>query len=597
MARLSRVVGHLRRVTLLHEADRLTDAQLVHAFLARREDAAFEALVRRHGPMILGVCSRLLHDRHDAEDAFQATFLVFLRKARTIRKPKSLASWLYGVARRTALEARKKAAQRRARERQVQEMAQKQVAGDNALQHLLPLLDHEMSRLPDKYRVPIILCDLEGKTRREAAHLLAMPEKTLSTRLDRARAMLAKRLARHGTTLPGGALAPNISQGLTTVPVPHSLVSSTVKMASFVAAGKTVTAAAISAKVVVLTEGVVKTMLLTKLKTLATVLAAVTILGSGVGALGRVVLAEKQVETQREGEKHGHRVKEANNYYNLVQPQFDFAAGIRSLQAQTTARPAEQRTNGQGAEKPVPDNPFENAPGHTWFRPPVKWEESWTPRSIRVEPFDGGSLTTTQMQDGSFVFILVGAEPGVNTGVDYRPVVIDREGKRHLAHCCAGSYSPNEGHGVFTKHYLLSAHELPAGKIAYLGIEAENIVAKDFEDFAQFHYRGRGVLATSIKDRGGFTVVPLEAPKERTKLCLSFALNKEQARPADFRVLAVDADGKRHESVEKEAVSGAGEGTAVITMVVQFNISSDSIRTLLIQRAKGNVQSRRSGSP
>jgi RNA polymerase sigma factor (sigma-70 family) len=308
---MSRVVGHLRRAALLQEADRLTDAHLLESFLVGQEDAAFEALVRRHGPMILGVCRRVLHNRHDAEDAFQATFLVLLRKAASIGKRELLVNWLFGVAHRTALQARKATARRRVKERQVPDMARKQVTRDDAIQDMLPLLDQELSRLPDKYRVPIILCDLEGKTRKKAAQQLGLPEATLSMRLDRARAMLAKKLARHGTTLSGGAVALAISQN--TASAPHVLVSSTVKIACLVVGGKTEAVAAISAKVITLTEGVVKGMLLTKLKTMVAVLVVVAVLGSGVGTLGRMALAENQVEAKQDGAKSGDKRKKITN--------------------------------------------------------------------------------------------------------------------------------------------------------------------------------------------------------------------------------------------------------------------------------------------
>jgi RNA polymerase sigma factor (sigma-70 family) len=282
---MSRVVGHLRKVALLQEADRLTDAQLLESFLLHGEEASFEALVRRHGPMILGVCRRVLHDRHDSEDAFQATFLVLLRKASSIGKRELLVNWLYGVAYRTALKARNATTRRRVKERQVRDMAQKQITTDGAIQDLLPLLDQELSRLPDKYRVPIILCDLEGKTRKKAAQQLRLPESTLSMRLDRARAMLAKRLARHGKVFSGGALALAVSQSMASPSVPPSLVSSTVKIGALVVAGKTGAAAAISAKVAALTEGVVKTMLLTKLKTMAAGVALLGVIAFGGGLL------------------------------------------------------------------------------------------------------------------------------------------------------------------------------------------------------------------------------------------------------------------------------------------------------------------------
>ncbi len=289
---MSRVVGYLRRVALLQEADRLTDAQLLESFLVGQEEAAFEALVRRHGPMILGVCRRVLHDPHDAEDAFQATFLVLLRKAAGIGKRELLANWLYGVAHRTALQARKSTARRRAKERQVEAMAQKQVTADDAIRDMLPLLDKELSRLPDKYRVPIILCDLEGKTRKNAAQQLGLPEATLSMRLDRARVMLGNRLARHGKTLSGSAVALAVTQSMASASVPHSLVASTVKSVSLIVAGKTGVAAAISAKVAALTEGVVRTMLLTKLKVLAVVLCV-----AATGTIGGGLLAQRTVNS------------------------------------------------------------------------------------------------------------------------------------------------------------------------------------------------------------------------------------------------------------------------------------------------------------
>src|SRR5262249_13548239 len=155
----------------------------------------------RHGPMVLGVCRRLLGDSADAEDAFQAAFLVFVRKAASIAGREALGGWLHGVAYRTALEARGRRARRRAKEKQAGEMPEPLVEPDEHLRDLRPLLDQELNRLPDKYGVPVILCELEGKTRKEAARILGLPEGTLSWRLAQAKKMLAKRLSRHGTAL------------------------------------------------------------------------------------------------------------------------------------------------------------------------------------------------------------------------------------------------------------------------------------------------------------------------------------------------------------------------------------------------------------
>src|SRR5262245_46478683 len=181
-----------------------TDGQLLSRFLSRRDEAAFVALVRRHGPMVLGVCRRVLGNAADAEDASQATFLVLVKKAPSLTGRAVLGDWLHGVARRTALSARRACARRRARE---EAMARPEVPGEATENAWLPLLDEELSRLPENYRLPIVLCDLEGKTRREAADRLGWPEGTVAGRLARGRAMLARRLGRHGGAVSSGSLA------------------------------------------------------------------------------------------------------------------------------------------------------------------------------------------------------------------------------------------------------------------------------------------------------------------------------------------------------------------------------------------------------
>src|SRR5262249_42664793 len=172
----SKVIRHLRRAVLLRDGAGMTDGQLLGCFLTQRDDAAFAALVRRHGPMVWGVCRRVLRDYHDAEDAFQATFLVLVRKAATVEPKEMVANWLYGVAYQTALKTRSAAARRKERERQVVAMPEPAFEEQHVWHDLQPLLDHELSRLPDTYRVPIVLCDLEGKTRKEAARHLGWPE-------------------------------------------------------------------------------------------------------------------------------------------------------------------------------------------------------------------------------------------------------------------------------------------------------------------------------------------------------------------------------------------------------------------------------------
>src|SRR5204862_5292968 len=157
-----------------------TDGQLLDCSIIHREEAALVSLVHRLAPMVWGVCRRLLHDHHDAEDAFQATFLVLLRKATCIVPQEMVGNWLYGVAHQTALKARATAAKRRAREKQMLDMPEPVAPQQEPWPDLQPLLDQELSRLPDPYRVVIVLCELEGKTRKEAARQLGWPEGTVA---------------------------------------------------------------------------------------------------------------------------------------------------------------------------------------------------------------------------------------------------------------------------------------------------------------------------------------------------------------------------------------------------------------------------------
>ena len=180
-----------------------SDGQFLESFIRERDEAAFEALVRRHGPMVLGVCRRVTGHPQDAEDAFQAAFLVLARKAASIRPREHLARWLYGVAYKTALKARTAAARRRARERQVRAMPQPPARPEPS-DDLRPALDRELSRLPEKYRLPVVLCELEGRTCKEAARQLGVSEGVVSVRLVRARAKLAERLSRQVLGLSAG---------------------------------------------------------------------------------------------------------------------------------------------------------------------------------------------------------------------------------------------------------------------------------------------------------------------------------------------------------------------------------------------------------
>jgi RNA polymerase sigma factor (sigma-70 family) len=279
----SEIIHHLRRAVLLLDGAGLTDEQLLKDYLARRDESALAALVRRHGPMVWGVCRRLLRNYHDAEDAFQATFLVLVRKAASIASPELLANWLYGVAHQTALKARATAAKRGARERQVGEMPHPAVTERDIWDDLQPLLDQELSRLPDKYRIAIVLCELEGETRKEAARRLGVPEGTLAARLARGRKMLAGRLARHGLAVSAGSLAAVLAQNMASASAPAAVVRSTIRAATLFAAGQAAAEGGISVQAVALTEGVLKAMFLSKLKIATAIVLGVGLLGIGWG--------------------------------------------------------------------------------------------------------------------------------------------------------------------------------------------------------------------------------------------------------------------------------------------------------------------------
>jgi RNA polymerase sigma factor (sigma-70 family) len=271
-------VFHCIRSLALHQHDGATDGNLLDLYVRQKDEAAFEALVRRHGRMVLGVCRRLLGNCHDAEDAFQATFLVLVRKAASIRPSGMVGNWLYGVAHRTALEARRSAAKRRVKEAQA---APRTETPDDTLAHLRPLLDQELTRLPDKYRAVLVQCDLEGRTRKEAAQQLGLPEGTIASRQARGRTLLAKRLTRPGVTVSGGALAVVSAQEAASAFAPLPLVYATVRAATAYAAGPATVI--VSAPVAALTEGVLKAMLLSKLKITALLLVVIGVAGTGWG--------------------------------------------------------------------------------------------------------------------------------------------------------------------------------------------------------------------------------------------------------------------------------------------------------------------------
>jgi RNA polymerase sigma factor (sigma-70 family) len=293
---LHTVVCHLRRVIGPPAGPTPTDAELLERFVRERDAAAFELLVWRHQRLVFGVCRRVLRDVTDAEDAFQATFLALVRKAGTISKRQALAGWLYQVAHRIACRAQAGIGRRCHREQSGADLA---VAPDSRSPRddaeLWPLLDRELQRLPAKYREPLVLCYLEGKTYDEAAQHLGCPRGTVSTRLTRGREMLRARLTRRGLALSAAALATALCEQAASAAAPATLVAATLQILTSPSGTVPVTVAA-------LTEGVLQAMFWTKMKTALGATAVVAVLGVGTVLLLPNFAPTAQAQTQGKGD-------------------------------------------------------------------------------------------------------------------------------------------------------------------------------------------------------------------------------------------------------------------------------------------------------
>jgi RNA polymerase sigma factor (sigma-70 family) len=261
----SPVARYLRRMLGPRYASGLTDAQLLERFVAERDEAAFEVLMWRHGPKVLGVCRRVLGHDQDAEDAFQATFLVLVRKAGSIGNRQSVGSWLYRVAYRVALRAKVLATKRTARQRRITDVPAAEAASDLIGSELWSVLDEEVNRFPEKYRAAFVLCYLDGKTNEQAAQELGCPKGTILSRLAWARERLRARLTRRGIALSAGILTASLTPNTVQAVVSAALVDSTLKAVLLVQTGK-VTLGVLSGQAIALSTGVLRTMLWTKVK-------------------------------------------------------------------------------------------------------------------------------------------------------------------------------------------------------------------------------------------------------------------------------------------------------------------------------------------
>jgi RNA polymerase sigma factor (sigma-70 family) len=281
--RLQSFVQGIFRTEAVRSKASQSDGALLASYVTSRDEAAFEALVRRHAAMVWGVCRRTLGNDHDAEDAVQATFLILTCKAASIRPPGMVGNWLYGVARTTALKARALIQRRQLKENHAALLSAQNPNSDAERLEFRQILDEELSRLPAKYRVPIVLCDLEGLSRKEAFERLGWLEGTLSGRLARGRALLGRRLLRRGFGLMAGAGAISLACCPEThAGVPPRLLSAILE-AAFSNVSKSVALGTISATVQTLTRGVIRSMFYGTLARTAAAFLALTTLVAGAG--------------------------------------------------------------------------------------------------------------------------------------------------------------------------------------------------------------------------------------------------------------------------------------------------------------------------
>ena len=272
---------HLRTVAARQAHAALSDRQLLERFLHERSEASFSALVARHGPMVLSVCRRVLQQAQDAEDAFQATFLVLARKAGSIRKQASLGSWLHGVAYRTAECLKAKAHRRAAHERRVDPLPPGDGRDDITWRELRAVLDEELQRLPEQYRAPLVLCYLEARTQDEAARHLGWSKNTFTRRMNQARKRLAQRLTRRGLSLPAVLTAPLLIDGAVQAALPPVLAANTVR-AGLAAAMGNMARGMVSVEVIALAQSGAASLLMKKSSAALVLLATLMLCAGGL---------------------------------------------------------------------------------------------------------------------------------------------------------------------------------------------------------------------------------------------------------------------------------------------------------------------------
>jgi RNA polymerase sigma factor (sigma-70 family) len=295
--RLDLVVRHLRELVETPGDDEHSDRELLKLFTQQHDEYAFTRLVQRHGPLVLSVCRRVLHDVHDAEDAFQATFMVLAQKANSIRQPELIVGWLHRVAHHVAVRALAQIARRREQEREAKIMERHEPSTELAWREIGRLLNEEIQRLSERYKAVVLLCYLEGKSHSQAALHLGWPIGTVKGRLARARDLLRTRLARRGISLSLTALTAGLAEEVAFASVPPALMTTTVHIAiKFTATG----AAKISARAASLAEAVLKAMAAAQFKVGILVALTFVVLSVGLGLVGHHVMLAQSTNSEAE---------------------------------------------------------------------------------------------------------------------------------------------------------------------------------------------------------------------------------------------------------------------------------------------------------
>jgi RNA polymerase sigma factor (sigma-70 family) len=285
------------------DACKRTDRQLLGEFATGRDEEAFAELVRRHGPMVLGVCRQLLRHEQNAEDAFQATFLVLARKAGSIRSPEALPNWLFGVATRMATRQRTLAGRRQAREVPLVDSLPTRPEAMQPRAELWSVLCEEIGRLPERYRIPFILCYLDGETNEEAGRQLKIPAGTVFSRLARARKRLRERLVRRGIAISPVLFAATLAKlpRDLTGDVSAELLAKTVRNATLFAAGRVAGTAGVCARVLVLAEHGIRFSNAARIKAIVATFLSTALIGTGSGVLLYGKGREKTMALQVQG--------------------------------------------------------------------------------------------------------------------------------------------------------------------------------------------------------------------------------------------------------------------------------------------------------